>query len=135
MRGRAILAATVALSLAVSAVCFAQNAPDGVKTMRVGDNVVFVDAHGMTLYTFDRDSNGESACNGQCTKFWPPLHAGADAHDMGPWTVITRKDGSRQWAYEGKPLYTFVRDKAPGDAKGDNFGPKGTHIWHVAKAG
>jgi len=137
MRGRAILAVAFALSLVFSAASFAQNAPDGVKTTKIGGNVVFVDAHGMTLYTFDRDpkGKGQSVCNGPCTKFWPPLYAGAGAHDMGAWTVITRKDGSNQWAYEGKPLYNFIRDKAPGDAKGNNMGMKGAHVWHVAKAG
>jgi predicted lipoprotein with Yx(FWY)xxD motif len=129
------VAATFALSLVMSAASFAQYrpyAPDGVKTSEIGGNLVFVDAQGMTLYTFDRDPNGESVCNGQCTKLWPPLQARAE-HNLGSWSIIIRNDAAKQWAYRGKPVYTFARDKAPGDAKGDNFGPKGAHLWHVIK--
>jgi predicted lipoprotein with Yx(FWY)xxD motif len=39
-----------------------------------------------------------------------------------------RDDGSRQWAYEGKPLYHWSKDKSPGDKTGDNF----NGMWHVA---
>jgi predicted lipoprotein with Yx(FWY)xxD motif len=133
MRFRAIVAVAAALSLAAGMVAFAQNAPEGVKTTQINGGVAFVSADGMTLYTFDNDTSGKSACNGRCAMIWPPLTAGADAHDMGPWTVVTRADGTKQWAYQGKPVYTFARDKAAGDAKGDNFGPKGTHVWHVAR--
>ena len=56
-----------------------------------------VDAKGMTLYTFDKDADGKSACNGGCATNWPPLMAEGDAMDMGPWTVITRDDGAKQF--------------------------------------
>ena len=49
----------------------------------------------MTLYTFDRDSAGKSACNGNCAVNWPPLMAPADAQPMGKWSVVTRDDGSQ----------------------------------------
>lgn len=65
------------------------------------------------LYTFARDTTpGKSACNDQCATAWPPLAAAADAKDDGDWTVVTRNDGTKQWAYKGKPLYTYVRDTA-----------------------
>jgi predicted lipoprotein with Yx(FWY)xxD motif len=86
-------------------------------------------AAGMTLYTFDKDGGGKSACNGPCAANWPPLAAGADAKATGDWTVITRDDGSRQWAYKGKPLYTWAKDTKPGDKTGDNV----NNVWHVAK--
>ncbi len=135
MTRRAVVAATFALSLVMSAASFAQYSPyaaNGVKTREIGGKLVFVDAQDMTLYTFDRDSNSESACNGQCTKIWAPFQARAE-HGRGSWSIIIRNDGTKQWAYRGKPVYTFAQDKAPGDAKGDNFGPKGTHLWHVIK--
>jgi predicted lipoprotein with Yx(FWY)xxD motif len=71
------------------------------------------------LYTFARDTTpGKSACNGQCATAWPPLAAAADAKDDGDWTVVTRDDGSKMWAYKGKPLYTFARDTADQAATG-----------------
>jgi len=84
---------------------------------------------GMTLYTFDKDAGGKSACNGPCAGNWPPLMAMADAKASGDWTIITRYDGSKQWAYKGKPLYYFVMDKAAGDKLGDGRGM----VWHLAK--
>lgn len=89
-----------------------------------------VDAKGMTLYTFDRDAGGKSACNGPCAGNWPPLMAGADAKDMGAWSVVTRDDGAKQWAYKGKPLYTWVKDTKAGDITGDGFL---NGAWHVAQ--
>jgi predicted lipoprotein with Yx(FWY)xxD motif len=84
---------------------------------------------GMTLYVFDKDAAGKSACNGPCAAAWPPLAAAEGDAAQGKWSVVTREDGSRQWAYDGKPVYTFSKDEKPGDKVGDNF--KG--IWHVAK--
>lgn len=92
-------------------------------------NGMLVDHQGMTLYTYDKDSDGKSACNGQCAQNWPPLMADASAKAEGNWSVIKRDDGSMQWAHGGKPLYTFVMDKKAGDVTGD--GKMG--VWHVAK--
>ena len=92
-------------------------------------NGMLVDQNGMTLYTYDKDSDGKSACNGQCAQNWPPLMAEAGAKAEGEWSVITRDDGSMQWAYDGKPVYTFVMDEKAGDVTGD--GKMGG--WHVAK--
>ena len=50
--------------------------------------------------------------------------------DMGKWTAIKRDDGHMQWAYDGKPLYTFVMDKQAGDKTGDG---KMDGAWKVAK--
>ena len=87
------------------------------------------DAKGMTLYTFDRDAGGKSACNGPCATNWPPLMATGDAKDSGDWTVVTRDDGSKQYAYKGKPLYTWSKDAKPGDKTGDGV----NNVWHTAK--
>ncbi|KAG1300436.1 hypothetical protein G6F63_016870 [Rhizopus arrhizus] len=83
----------------------------------------------MTLYTFDKDAGGKSACNDQCAKIWPPVTAAADAKPMGDLTVITRDDGSKQWAHKGKPIYLYAKDAKPGDKTGDNF----KEVWHVIK--
>ena len=90
---------------------------------------VLVNSAGMTLYTFDKDAGGKSACNDQCAKIWPPVTAAADAKASGDLTVITRDDGSKQWAYKGKPVYLYAKDAKPGDKTGDNF----KDVWHVVK--
>ncbi|GAB3625325.1 lipoprotein [Pandoraea terrae] len=90
---------------------------------------MLVDSKGMTLYTFDKDTAGKSACTGGCTDLWPPVMAGADAKPEGDMTLIKRDDGNMQWAYKGKPVYLFKQDAKPGDMKGNNF----KDIWHVVK--
>ena len=96
--------------------------------VKVTDGVL-TSASGMTLYTFDKDVGGKSACNGPCANNWPPLKAATDAKPSGDWSIITRDDGSRQWAYKGKPLYNWSKDTMAGDKKGDNF----NNAWHVAR--
>ena len=91
---------------------------------------VLVDHKGMTLYTFAKDADGKSMCNDKCATNWPPLAAAATDKDMGKWTAIKRDDGTMQWAYGGKPLYTFVMDKQAGDKTGDG---KMDGAWKVAK--
>jgi predicted lipoprotein with Yx(FWY)xxD motif len=78
------------------------------------------------LYTFDKDEPGKSNCVDRCLAAWPALTASAGAKPVGKWSVITRPDGSSQWAYESKPVYTFVRD-SEGVATGDGMGG----AWHL----
>ncbi len=94
-------------------------------------NGVLVDAKGMTLYTFDKDmaSSGKSACNGPCATLWPPAMAAASDQPAGSYTIVVRDDGSRQWAYKGQPLYTWVKDMKAGDTTGDGF----NSVWHIAR--
>ena len=91
---------------------------------------VLVNDKGMTLYTFDKDTSTNSACNGPCAQNWPPMLAGGNPTALGAWTPVTREDGKKMWAYKGKPVYTFVNDKAPGDTNGD--GANGGS-WHIVK--
>ena len=72
---------------------------------------------------------GKSNCNGPCATNWPPMMASADAKDMGAFTVITRDDGSKQWAHKGMPVYGWVKDAKAGDVTGDGVGG----VWHIAK--
>ena len=92
---------------------------------------IYTDEKGMTLYTFDKDEAGKSNCYDDCAVNWPPYMAAADATAEGEWTIIDRTDGSKQWAYEGKPIYLWIQDKAPGDVTGEG---KGDGTWHVAKS-
>lgn len=86
---------------------------------------------GMTLYTFDHDAagTGKSACNGPCATYWPPLEAQEGASPSADFSIVTRDDGKKQWAYKGKPLYQWSKDQKPGDKTGDGF----KDMWHVAK--
>jgi predicted lipoprotein with Yx(FWY)xxD motif len=90
---------------------------------------VLTDERGMTLYTFDKDEMGKSACVDACAQNWPPLLAGKDTRAMGEYSLIKRPDGAMQWAYRGKPLYLWTKDSKPGDTSGDGF----KDIWHVAR--
>ena len=120
-----LIAATVAVGAATSAY-----AANPVQVGETAKGKTLVDAKGRTLYTFDKDSGGKSVCNGGCAVNWPPVSACADDTAAGGYAVITRADGSRQWTYQGKPLYTYANDTKPGDIKGDGF-LNGT--WHVAQ--
>ncbi len=100
------------------------------KVTQGAGGTMLTDMRGMTLYTFDRDAGEKSACNGPCATNWPPLMATADSKAMGKWSVIARDDGSKQWAYAGKPLYVFAKDTKPGDTTGDGFL---NGAWHTAR--
>ena len=84
---------------------------------------------GMTLYVFDKDAGGKSACNGPCAINWPPMMAADSDKAAGDNGIIARDDGKKQWAYKGRPLYYWIKDQKPGDTTGDGVG--GT--WHTAK--
>ncbi|KAA1004693.1 hypothetical protein FVF58_31310 [Paraburkholderia panacisoli] len=94
------------------------------------NNGRFVNADGMTLYTFDKDTTpGVSACTGGCMSNWPAATASPADKPSGDWTLIPSADGKQQWAYKGHPLYRYAADKQAGDAKGDGF----KDMWHTAK--
>lgn len=105
-------------------------AADPWKEAEVGGSKIYTDSHGMTLYTYDKDKAGESTCYDKCAANWLPLKAGATAKGEGHWSVVERKDGTKMWAHDGKPLYTFVKDKKAGETHGENVGK----VWHIAKA-
>jgi predicted lipoprotein with Yx(FWY)xxD motif len=91
---------------------------------------VLADFRGMSIYIFDGDKTpGKSACAGECLRDWTPLAAPLMAAPKGEWSVIRRDDGSPQWAYKGRPLYTFVKDAKAGDTNGEGAGG----LWHVAR--
>ncbi len=121
---RTVLATITAAVLATSIPAAAQSAAAN----KAADGT-WTNAAGMTLYVFDRDAGGKSACNGPCAANWPPLMVTGSGGASGDWTVIVRDDGGKQWAYKGKPLYTWSKDAKPGDKTGDGI----NSVWHVAK--
>jgi predicted lipoprotein with Yx(FWY)xxD motif len=101
-----------------------------VKSADIGGKQVLTGADGLTLYTFDKDTKGDgkSVCNDDCAVKWPPLFAETGAEASGEFTLVSRDDGTAQWAYKGWPLYYWFEDVAAGDAKGDGVGG----VWHLA---
>ena len=85
--------------------------------------------NGMTLYTFDKDTSADSTCYDKCATFWPPYLAEASDTASGEWTMTTRKDGAKQWVYNGHPMYFFKDDAAKGDKKGDGM----NSVWLIVK--
>ncbi len=124
---------SIALALATATLlvggCAAMHA-SAAPPVQTADGVL-VGPTKMTLYTFDRDAagSGKSVCNGACATNWPPLLARAGDAPQGDYTLVTRDDGQKQWAFKGKPLYYWVRDAKPGDKTGDGF----NNAWRAAK--
>jgi len=93
---------------------------------------ILVSTNNMTLYTFDNDqaNSGKSSCNGDCAINWPPLLVDANASSYGSYSIITRDDGKKQFAYKGKPLYYFLMDKKPGEQNGNGYA---NNTWHIVQ--
>ena len=104
-------------------------------TVAVGTGGFLVDANGMTLYLFTKDTTSASTCSGGCATNWPPLTVtgqpvagtGVDASLLG---TTTRADGSIQVTYNGHPLYYYKNDHAAGDKTGQGVGG----VWYVVAA-
>ena len=96
--------------------------PGGITGQPSALGPVFADGKGLTLYT----STASTPCAGQCVAVWKPLPAPLLATDAaGDWTIVSRPDGSLQWAYQGEPLYRSVKDAKAGDANGES------DEWHA----
>jgi predicted lipoprotein with Yx(FWY)xxD motif len=123
-----MLIAAAALSLAglSTALAASNSGPRAatVSTARTGLGKVIVNGRGRTLYLFEKDRHGKSACSGACASYWPPLithgkpmaKGGAKRSLLG---TIKRSNGLRQVTYAGHPLYTFVQDTRRGQTKGE----------------
>jgi predicted lipoprotein with Yx(FWY)xxD motif len=101
-----------------------------LKTTTIGGATVLTSAKGFTLYSFAPDTPAKSNCNGACAQNWPPVKGPATASGAkGTFGTIKRSDGSIQATFDGHPLYTFVGDTAPGQAKGNGLNAAGG-LWH-----
>jgi len=98
---------------------------------------ILVDSKGFTVYDFHKDKGTTSACYGACAGVWPPLTtsgapqamSGAEKSKLG---TTKRSDGTMQVTYAGHPLYTYVADKKPGEATGNDFSSYGAQ-WYALK--
>jgi predicted lipoprotein with Yx(FWY)xxD motif len=102
-----------------------------LKTATISGTKVLTNAKGFTVYSFAPDTATKSNCNGSCAQYWPPVKGPATAGTgvTGKLGTITRSDGSTQASYNGHPLYTYVSDTAPGQAKGNGINLSGG-VWH-----
>ncbi len=134
-----------ALSLAVgvsSALAASHTAGAGVKVGVASSGLgrILVDGRGRTLYLFEKDKRGKSACAGKCASIWPPLiasgkplaTAGAKASLLG---TTRRADGRLQVTYNHHPLYTFVKDTRKGQTTGEEVDAFGAEWYAVSAAG
>lgn len=96
------------------------------------ENGILVSMNNMTVYTFEGDqvSSGRSSCYGECAVNWPPLLVDQNATSYGDYSIITRDDGKKQFAYKGKPLYYYRLDNKPDETNGNNLA-KGA--WRVVR--
>jgi predicted lipoprotein with Yx(FWY)xxD motif len=103
-----------------------------LKTTAIDGTTVLTNARGFTLYSFAPDTPAASKCYRSCAAYWPPVTGPAAATSRrlpGRVGTIRRTDGSQQVTYDGHPLYTYIGDTAPGQARGNNLNLNGG-LWH-----
>jgi predicted lipoprotein with Yx(FWY)xxD motif len=112
-----------------------------VSAAKVGDlGTVIVNSEGLTLYDFHKDKGGTSSCYGACAGAWPPLLTEGNPQAQGAAQrsmlgTTKRKDGTLQVTYNGWPLYTYVADKAPGEANGNDISQFGAQWYALQPSG
>jgi predicted lipoprotein with Yx(FWY)xxD motif len=101
-----------------------------IKTGKVGGVTVLTNAKGLTVYTFAADSPGKSNCYGSCAAYWPPVTGSPSPAPgiPGHFGTTTRTDGTKQVTWNGHPIYTYVADGGPGQARGNNLNLNGG-LW------
>jgi predicted lipoprotein with Yx(FWY)xxD motif len=103
-----------------------------VKSAVINGQKVLTNGKGLTLYWFAPDTKNKSVCYGACAQYWPPVPDGEKAGPgvTGTLGTIKRTDGTTQATYNGRPLYTYIADSSPGQARGNNVNLNGG-LWHV----
>jgi predicted lipoprotein with Yx(FWY)xxD motif len=84
------------------------------------DQIAYADKRGLTLYTWDKDPDGQSTCVDACADSFRPFLAASNSKTLGEWSLLDRSDGTKQWAFKGKALYTYVKDVDPGSVRGES---------------
>ena len=107
-----------------------------LKTATIDGVAVLTSANGFTLYWFVPDSPSASRCTGSCAAYWPPVIGTPTAGPgvtTGKLGTIKRPGGTTQATYDGHPLYTYVGDNAPGQARGNKLDLNGGY-WYEVRA-
>ena len=102
-----------------------------LKTAKIGGVNVLTNANGLTLYWFAPDTATASKCTGSCAAYWPPLTGTPEAGPgvTGKLGTIKRPGGGLQATYDGHPLYTYIGDRGPGQANGNDLDLNGG-FWY-----
>ena len=135
------LVATLLAAVMAVSVSYAASGPSGpatVKTRSTSLGTIVVDAKGRTLYLFEKDRAGKSACSGGCAADWPPLLTkgkpkAAGSARKAKLGTIRRSNGTTLVSYGGHPLYTYVGDSGPGQTTGEGLDQFGAE-WYVLGA-
>jgi predicted lipoprotein with Yx(FWY)xxD motif len=122
--GLILIVATLSLAGLTSALAASGSRPATVSTAKTRLGKVIVNGSGRTLYLFEKDKRGMSACSGACASYWPPLITHGKAKALGGARksllgTIKRANGARQVTYAGHPLYTYILDTKRGQTKGE----------------
>lgn len=99
--------------------------PSGFKVVSSTTGRLLVNDDEFSVYTWDGDEPNKSNCNQQCLMDWTPVPAPEIAVDQGEWTVVKQTTGFNQWAYRGKPLYTYNKD-----TRSRSFAGSDVPNWH-----
>jgi predicted lipoprotein with Yx(FWY)xxD motif len=142
LRGSLLLAVVLAAGLTATLLATRSGNASGAKTRQVVKVMrnptlgkrILVTRSGMTLYSLSAERHGRFICTTSCLSLWRPLTvpAGVKPTGAGGLSTVRRPDGKRQVAFEGAPLYRFVQDLKPGDAKGNGFRDVG--VWRPVAA-
>ena len=138
--GAVSVAALVLFGIAVAGAGGEPAAANGgvtLKTAEIGGVTVLTDAKGRTLYWFAPDTAAASQCTGSCAVYWPPVTGRPEAGPgvTGKLGTIKRPGGATQATYDGHPLYTYVGDSAPGQAKGNKLDLSGGYWYEIHVSG
>jgi predicted lipoprotein with Yx(FWY)xxD motif len=111
-----------------------------VSTAKTGLGRILVNSSGRTLYLFEKDRNGKSACSGQCAGFWPPLITkgkprGAEGVRASLLGTTKRADGRLQVTYNHHPVYRFTQDLKRGQTRGEGMNAFGAEWYAVSPTG
>ena len=110
-----------------------------VTTRKTKLGTILVNAQGRSLYLFEKDKGGKSACSGACAKAWPPLMTTGKAKAAGGVNAkllgTTKRSNGTQVTYKGHPLYTFFQDTKAGQTNGEGLTDFGGRWDPVSAAG
>ena len=139
--GAVSVAALTLLGVAVANASGAPAAAAGtgvtLKTVKISGITVLTNADGLTLYWFAPDTPATSKCTGSCTAYWPPVAGNPRAGPgvTGKLGTIKRPGGGLQATYNGHPLYTYIGDDGPGQARGNKVNLNGGPWYEVPVSG
>lgn len=91
--------------------------------------ISFQNTYAQPFYYWDKDAPNKSNCNDHCAEVWVPVYpTDRNPANLGDFTLVTRNDGNKQWAYKGKPLYTFGYGEQPPPTAKETM-----NQWHIIK--